>query len=181
MNTSITITPDQDAPKYKSKLDPKYDKVIDILADALLASIAKGTPLAKINKTSDKELSRYYSIAYNFYLSEKYDQAKEIFSYLCLNNHTDKKLWMGLAGCCQMLKQYPQALTTYAHIKLMDPSDPLPFFHAFTCYIELKKYPEALSALEAVILRSLKKSEYAELKKHAEAMKKLLLDTINQK
>lgn len=159
--------------KPKRKI-AKYDETIDLLADAFLAVLAKGIPFSKIHNIPLRKLDEYYRTAYNLYRSEKYERAKDIFSFITFHNYMDKKSWMGLAGCCQMLKQYPQAISTYNHVKLMDPADPLPLFHSFTCFVELKKYPEALAALEAVILRSLNKPEYAELKQQAEAMKKAL-------
>lgn len=158
-----------------------YDKAIDVLANAFITIFAKGIPFYKVNNISLKTLAHCYATGYNLYSSGEYAKAKDIFLYIVSQNYMDKKSWMGAAASCQMLKQYPQALSIYQHIQMMTPSDPVPWFHSFSCYLELKKYAEALSSLEAVILRSSKREEFADLKQEAETMKKALLTSLNKK
>lgn len=172
MNTSITTS---------QKPSSIYDQAINYIADAFIAILAKKIPFYQVHQISLEKLNHCYTTAYNLYNSGKYEKAKNIFTYLTFNCHSEKKSWVGLAACCQMLKQYPQAIATYSHVKMMDPSDPVPSFHSFNCYMELKKYPEALASLEVVILRSLNKPEYADLKQQAENLKLVVLELINEK
>lgn len=172
MNTPVT-TPTKQA--------SVYDEAIDYLADAFIAILAKNIPFYKVRQISLEQLNQYYTTAYNLYTAGKYEQAKNIFIFLAFHCPGEKKSLVGLAASCQMLKQYPQAISTYNHVKMIDPSDPVPSFHSFNCYMELKKYSEALASLGSVILRSLNKPEYADLKEQAENRKMALLNLIKTK
>lgn len=172
MSTPVTTT---------KKPSDIYDQAIDYIAEAFIAILAKNIPFYQVNQIPLQKLNQCYTTAYNLYTSGKYAEAKNIFLYLAFHCHAEKKTWVGLAACCQMLQQYPQAISTYNHVKKLDPSDPVPSFHLFNCYIELKKYPEALASLESVILRSLNKPEYADLKQQAENLKTVVLNLVKKK
>lgn len=122
-----------------------------------------------------KDLEAFYTTCHYLYQGGHYQKAYEFFSLLALLNNTDKRAWMGAGGCLEGLKNYQKALDGYAAAALLDGSDPEPYFRAFHCYLELGNTSQAIKALDQVIaLSTEKESHYADFKKKAEEMKKLL-------
>ncbi|MFZ4115087.1 MAG: SycD/LcrH family type III secretion system chaperone [Chthoniobacterales bacterium] len=164
----------------EKKTNPLKQEPMSPLAKKFYSILKNGTPLYQVKGMSKQYLENLYSIAYNLYSAEKYEEAGRIFQTIVFYNHLDKKSWLGAGGSAEMLKQYDKALIAYSYISLLDKSDPLPALHAFDCHFALKNYPQALSALEAVLLLSSKKPEYQEIRKRAEFLRNMLHSTIQE-
>lgn len=152
----------------------------DILAEKVHAVLKQGIPLYKMHGMSKQHMENLYTVAYNLYSAEKYEEAGRLFESIVFYNYLDKKSWLGAAGSAEMLKNYTKALTAYSYAALLDASDPLPALHAFDCHFALKNYPQALCALEAVIAISSKNPKYADIKKRAEFLRETLHSTIQE-
>lgn len=151
-----------------------------IIADAAYEALLTNKPLYLLRGLEKKHMDVLYAQGYYFYSQAKYKEALPLFKGLTLYNYLDQRGWLGAAGCYEMLKQYEQALTCYSFATILKHDDPIPPLHAFDCYIALNNYPKALSCLEAVILFSSNKPEYAALKKRAEFLRDALQKIITE-
>ena len=116
----------------------------------LSSKIKKATPLYRHKGIKESSLEDIYSCAYNLYNSKKYEQALKLFQGMAVYNHIDKRFWMGIGACNQMLQQYSNAIPAYFYATILDPDDPLPLFYSVECHLALKNYPQACAALEAI-------------------------------
>lgn len=96
-------------------------------------------------------LSALYTMAYEFYRKGRYEDAKDFFQLLALTDSFERKNWVGLGACNQMLKEYQAAVGCYAMAALQDPSDPYAHFHAADCYFHMGNHPQAKDALDSAI------------------------------
>jgi len=100
---------------------------------------------------TDEEIEAIYSVAYNLYENGKYDDALQVFKFLCFFDHLEKKYWLGLGAVHQMLKQYDDAVNAYSMAAMLDIDDPAPASHAADCLLLAGKKEEAESALNFVL------------------------------
>ncbi|HLB33874.1 MAG: CesD/SycD/LcrH family type III secretion system chaperone [Verrucomicrobia bacterium RIFCSPHIGHO2_12_FULL_41_10] len=116
----------------------------------LSSKIKKGMPLYRYKGLKESSMEDIYSCAYNLYTSKKYEQALNLFRGMAVYNHIDKRVWMGIGACNQILQQYNKAIAAYFYATLLDADDPLPLFYSVECHLALKNYPQALAALEVI-------------------------------
>jgi type III secretion system low calcium response chaperone LcrH/SycD len=107
-----------------------------------------GTPPPSFFQDS---LEALYTLAYDFYSNGKYQDAQECFRLLTLSNSLERRYWMGLGACCQLLKQYREALDCYSAAAFQDSSDPHVHRHAADCLFHLGEIQEAREALNSAL------------------------------
>ncbi len=90
-----------------------------------------------------------YAAAYNYFQSGKYAEAEPIFAFLCFNDLFEKKFWLGLGACRQMLGQYDEAVQAYGMAAVLDVEDPDVHLHAADCLLAKGDLEGADSALSA--------------------------------
>ena len=100
---------------------------------------------------SPDSLSALYAMAYELYRNGKYEDAKAFFRLLTLVDSFERKYWMGLAGCYQMLKSYNEAIECYSAAAIQDPSDPYVHWHAADCFFYSGDLMKAKEALESAL------------------------------
>lgn len=111
-----------------------------------------GTPEDKKSISfSQDALLAAYTIAYDFYRNGKYGDAKNFFRLLTVADSFERKYWMGLGACCQMLKAYEEAVDCYSVAALQDPSDLYAHWHAADCFFHLGKLDQAQEALNSAL------------------------------
>src|SRR5262245_996977 len=101
------------------------------LADDIFAG---RTDLAAIAGMSDDEIEAIYSIGYGFYTSGNYQDALDIFKFLCMHRHMDKRFWMGLGATSQLLKDYDRAIVAYRTCAMLDLGDAQLPLRAAECF-----------------------------------------------
>ncbi|MBF0103143.1 MAG: SycD/LcrH family type III secretion system chaperone, partial [Desulfobacterales bacterium] len=139
--------------------------------------IKKGASFKDLRGLTDKDMEAIYSLGYTAYNNGKFEDAMKVFKFLSFYDHMQKKYWMGLAGCRQMLKDYAGAVQAYAYIAILDVSDPKVHLHAADCLMALKSYKEAESALLAAVHWAGDQSGYADVKNRALAVLQVLKRT----
>jgi type III secretion system low calcium response chaperone LcrH/SycD len=103
-------------------------------------------------KISPESYETLYATAYELYKNGKYEVAKSFFRFLTLTDSFERKNWMGLAACYQMLKLYEEAIECYSAAAVQDPSDPYVHWHAADCYFHLDNLVKAKAALDSAII-----------------------------
>lgn len=112
---------------------------------------------------SEESLSVLYSMAYELYRNGKYQDAKGFFRFLTLANSFERKHWMGLAACYQMLKCYSEAIECYSVAALQNASDPYVHWHVADCFFHSGKFIEAVHALDSAIVVAKENNIYSTL------------------
>ena len=103
---------------------------------------------AKIAEYSPDEL---YEIAYVLYKNGKYDKAVRFFKLMTLLHPAERKFWMGLGACHEMLQSYEMAIEYYGVAAIQEPEDPLVHWHAANCFFSLGNEGKALDTLRTAI------------------------------
>lgn len=132
--------------------------------------IKNGGTLSMMQDIHTDDLEAIYSIAHTFYVQRRYKKSEQLFSYLCLYQHMDKRFWKGLAASRQMQKNYRKAAEAYAYMAIIDMDDPEPSFHAAFCFMELKETKSASKALDAAMHQAKGKKRYQPLLEQARQM-----------
>lgn len=115
-------------------------------------ALLQGVPLYQIMGIQERVLKARYALAYQLYTSGKYNDAEEIFRWLCAYDNSSVQNWMGLGATRQGKKDYDGALEAYqmaaAYSSLQDPS---PFYYSAICFLKQQKVEEAKVALQTVL------------------------------
>lgn len=136
----------------------------------ILKHLTDGGTLKTLANLSGQELEAIYAVAYNLFTARKYDQAIDLFKFLCLYDHTEPRWFYGLGVARQRKGDYAQAVDAFAVATLLDVEDPRPQVQAAYCLMALGNWPEAQSALEGTIMACGEEADQAGLRAQAEAM-----------
>lgn len=117
------------------------------LADEIMAG---RTDLAEIAGMSQDEIEAVYWLGHGFYTGGNYSDAVDIFKFLCMHRHMDKRFWMGLGAASQLLKDYDRAITAYRTCAMLDLGDAQVPLRAAECFAAIGDQVQAQQALEAV-------------------------------
>ena len=147
---------------------------VEDFAEIMENVMKNGKTLGELKGMTKDEMEAVYNVAYNTYNSGNYQKAHQIFQFLCQFYHIEKKYWMGLGSCRQMLKKYVDAIDAYSYAMLLDVNDPRPPLQAADCHIALGNKDKAISALTAAIEWSGSQSKYAPVKQRAQALLEVL-------
>lgn len=139
--------------------------------------LLEGGTLKDVAGFSDNELEVLYTVGYNLAEAQKFDKALDIFKFLCLYDHTEKRWFYSLGVTQQKMGNMLAALEAYAGATILDMDDPRPQANAGYCLMALEKYPEAKSALEGAKQVCEEQGGYDSLLSQVES----LLKTVNGK
>lgn len=147
---------------------------VEDFAEIMQNVMQNGKTIGELKGFNRQEMEAIYNVAYNTYNSGDYAKAHQIFQFLCQFYHIEKKYWMGLGSCRQMLKQYANAIDAYSYAMLLDVDDPRPPLQAADCHIALGDKTKAISALTAAIEWSGDQPQYQAIKQRAQALLQIL-------
>ena len=122
----------------------------------------------------ERELEAVYAYAYHLYNQARWMEAFQVFSFLCLHDHLQKRFHLGRGACLQMLKSHEPALKAYGAAYLLDASDPTTSLRIAECLISLRRRAEARALLQAVVELTAQSPELASTRKRAAALAALL-------
>jgi len=149
---------------------PIRELTADDIADAMRAISDDGHTLADLKGFTRKHLEALYTVGFNAYNSGNYEQAHKVFQFLCMFDHMEKKYWMALGACRQLMKQYTDAVNVYTYAWTLDADDPTPALHAADCHIALGDRKAAISGLEFAADTAGDLPQYQPVKERAEAL-----------
>jgi len=114
--------------------------------------IEKGLTTVRESKgINDEEMNAVYSVAHNFYMTGRYDDAETIFKFLVIFDHLNPKYWIGLGAVRQVQKRFKQAIEAYANVVgNLDVENVKASYYAAECYLALGDKVNAKSAVEHV-------------------------------
>lgn len=144
------------------------------LAQIVVDFAQNGKTIRELKGMTREEMEAVYNVAYNVYSGGDYEKAQKIFQFLCFFDHLEKKYWLGLGSCRQMLKRYQEAIEAYTFAMLLDSDDPHPPFYAADCHIALGDREAAISGLTAALEWSGDSAEYQSIRERAGALLAIL-------
>jgi secretion system chaperone SscA len=100
---------------------------------------------------SEQHISHLYSSAYEMYRNGKYGESKQFFRFLVLLNASDRRFWMGMGACYQMLKEYQAAIECYSVAAVQNPKDPYVHQYAADCFFAQNEIKMAIQTLQSAI------------------------------
>ena len=114
--------------------------------------IEKGlTTVREAKGITDEEMNAVYSVAHNFYMTGRYDDAETVFKFLVIFDHLNPKYWIGLGAVRQVQKRFKEAIAAYANVAVnLDVTNVKASYYAAECYLALGDRENAKSALEHV-------------------------------
>lgn len=115
------------------------------------------------SQLSAESQSTLYTMAYQFYRSGKFEEARHFFRFLAGVNPLDRRFWMGLAASYQMLKDYQPAIECYSVAAVQNPDDPYAHWHAAECFFAQGNQAQALGALESALTVARQDEKYRSL------------------
>lgn len=139
-------------------------------AEEILKHLETGGTLKAVVNLADEELEAIYAVAYNYFTARKFDQAVQLFKFLCLYDHMEPRWAYGLGIAQQQRGDFAAALNAYGLATLLDIEDPRPQVQAGYCLMATNQWPEAVSALEGAVMACADDARYAGLREQAENM-----------
>ncbi|EIV8642934.1 SycD/LcrH family type III secretion system chaperone VcrH [Vibrio parahaemolyticus] len=139
-------------------------------AEELLSFLEEGGTLKMLHDVSADTIEHIYAVGYNFFQSEKIEQAAKVFQLLSMLDHYQPRFFIGLGAARQELGEYLQAIDAYSYAALVDINDPRPPFHSAECHLKLEQLTEAESGFYSAKEMSAGKSQYADLHQRAGIM-----------
>ena len=138
--------------------------------DTLLEFFGGGGTFKDLKNMSDDAMEAIYSVAYNLYQGGKYDEAQKVFQFLCFYDHFNRKYFMGLGACQQMMKKYDNAIEIFTFATVLDADDPRPMLYIGDCHLAMDDKEKAKASYETVLEWAKGQSGYEDETQRAESM-----------
>ncbi|MDR2788739.1 MAG: SycD/LcrH family type III secretion system chaperone [Candidatus Accumulibacter sp.] len=122
------------------------------LIDAIFAGLEKGATIGDVAGLSAEALEAGYGLAYNLYGAGNHTDAEKLLSALCIEDHTDARVWMGRGGSRQAAGNLAGAIDAYNMASIAGAlGDPAPSVHAGLCYLKLGDKENAIALFDAAL------------------------------
>lgn len=116
-----------------------------------LALLNKGYTIADLKGVTPEQMEALYALGYQYYNSDDYENAGNIFKALCLFDPSDERYAMGYAACLQELKEYRRAADMYSLCCVLSGlKDPKPMYYAALCLLKAGERDNAVVALQSL-------------------------------
>ncbi|MFI3271117.1 MAG: SycD/LcrH family type III secretion system chaperone [Pseudomonadota bacterium] len=122
--------------------------------DKILAAVSSGEmTLQQATGITEEQLEAMYSVAYNLFANEKYQDAIDAFSLLQTIAPMNYKIAFGLAASLQMLEKYIEAIILFTFTSSLEEKNPAPMLHLAECYMAVDDKAAAVHSLKLVLER----------------------------
>ena len=142
----------------------------DDLENMLIEFFGKGGTFKDLKNMSDDAMEAIYSVAYNLYQGAKYEEAQKVFQFLCFYDHFNRKYFMGLGACQQMMKEYENAIEVFTFATVLDTNDPRPMIYIGDCHLAMGDKSKAKMSYETAMEWVGDGGEYEDDRLRAESM-----------
>ena len=155
------------------QIDPESETFLDDIAQMFCDSGGLGIgELLGIDKEQQEQL---YAFASMLYESGQFEQACDVFAYLCRVQPTEGRFVKALGMARQMAKQFEAALDAYSLAVLHDVEDAEISIHAAECLLHLGEIGRARAAVKGAELQVLARPVSEELQRKMQTLKDALV------
>ena len=144
------------------------------LAKMIELIMTKGATFRDAFQVSDEQMKALYARGYELQRQQKYQQAQQVFEYLCYLNHFDEAYWIALGFCREQQKQHQKAVQAYVMAGALDVDNPVPPLRCAECLMRMDRLAEARSAAEMAIRVAGDDPRYARRRERAEFLLKAI-------
>lgn len=144
----------------------------ETLAVQILDHLARGGVLGDLLDMDERDYELLYALGHDMYTQGKYEDAVNLFGFLVMRNHQERRFIMAYAAALQMTRDYVNAISLYTLASVLDLRDPQPGFYTCECLIGLGLKNEACQGL-AIVVRQCGNA-HAGLRDRAQALLDLL-------
>ena len=117
----------------------------------MMALFGQGCSVADLAGIDKKHLEALYTLGYQLYQAQNFNDAASIFRALCLYDYSTTKYFMGLGGCEQALGHFKKASDIYSLASVISGlTDPEPMYYAAICLLKAGEKDNAITALESL-------------------------------
>ncbi len=115
-------------------------------------ALINGVPLYSIVGMSRNSIEARYALASQLYNVRKYQDAEQVFRWLCMYEGDAERNWLGLAATLQAEKKYDEARNAYQILALMSGlENPAPFYYSGICFLKENNLEDAVTAFQTVL------------------------------
>ncbi len=107
--------------------------------------------LLEEKKPTAHQLEVLYMLGFEFYKSENFQKAADIFRLLCFYEPEKSRNWMALGGANQNSKNYRTAAAAFLMAALEDPLNPEPRLYLAHSFIDMMNLSAARDAVEQAL------------------------------
>ncbi len=150
-----------------SHQNQNIDCVIDVLKEL--------PSLAEQKKLTQQQVQSLYGLGYQLYEAQCYQEAGDLFRFLCFFESKVPSHWIALGGAYQHTKHHDNALAAFTMACLLDPHHPGPRFYAAHTLIDLQDLPLAFQSINIAIELCHGHSQYAVLHRRSMALRNALM------
>ncbi len=147
---------------------------INDLAQEIADFLFAGGTVGQIHGLDTKDLEAVYALGYNLYNQARWDEALQVFSFLVVEDHLERRFQVARGGCLLMLKRYEAAFKAYGLAHVLDVTDPVVALQCAECLIALGRKDDARSALETVAVLAQESEAFQPIRARAAALSALI-------
>lgn len=143
---------DQPIHNRELKTDPSYQfHYHDQNVDCVINVIKELPSLAERKSVTQQQIQSLHGLGYQLYEAQCYEEAGDLFRFLCFFESKVPGNWVALGGAYQHTKHHDNALAAFTMACLLDPNHPEPRFYAAHTLIDLQELPLALQSINIAI------------------------------
>ncbi len=155
-----------------------YDNSENI--DSVIDIIMKLPSLAEEKEISKQQVESLCGLGYQLYEAQCYQEAGDLFRFLCFFESRVAQHWIALGGAYQHTKHHDNALAAFTMACFLDPHNPEPRFYTAHTLIDLQDLPLALQSIAMAIELSHNNPRYTDLYRRSMALRNALSIHFNQ-
>lgn len=145
------------------------------IENILTAVIQKGMSLMQAIGFPKEQLEFIYEYGIGLFKSKNYNEASNIFLFLCQINGKDPRFPFAYASCQYKMTNLEGAIQFYSLSALLDNENPSVWYNLGDCYMQLQAYDLALTTLNRCIDAADVQPEYSTIKQEAVNMRNVIL------
>ena len=126
---------------------PEQPIDLEKLAEAIQRQYEKGQPLQSLAPNHRRAWEIIYYQAHQFYKFERYKQAEDLFTLLCMSDPKQERYWLGLGLAQHRQQRYAEALQAYSEAINTGGDNPWCALHSAECHLKTNAYESARNAL----------------------------------
>ena len=142
----------------------------------IVEMLVEGADAATIRGLDETQLEAIYGLGSLLYEQGKFEQAEQVFAWLCREKPVSARFLKALGAARQMMGRYQSAIDAYGLAAVLNLEDPAPSLHAAECLIHIDEFERARNALDAAEEQAQGKAQHAETTEKIATLREAITD-----